>query len=471
MTTDRVTWEVPALPAWVLDALLAEASPRPEAEVRRALGMPPADTASTLAAVDAAVEGRCAGPGCTATLTADNLSQWWCSPGCQESWQRREAGRASPGSAPVRGSEQVATGPMRWRPDLVVAFDDTGLTLCWEQAYANGLTSGTYQHADGRLFARLDDGNRWVGTWLSDDDTSSTERADEMWGRLERELGDRRRLDPEPVTDAVAEFAAAFGASASHAAGGFNRLARRLAEAYEAQEGNRAVLGDPAVPTAAERAEAYAELHVAGTLLWLPGQPADPEAPTMADLAGGVDLTPYVAPAGAQPTATWVDESHRVDRQAAERVMGPADRLRVGDRISLEWSAADGRQDVTQLRVTATRPDGSVETEPADRDGIVERFRRLGEQVSDPHGYGLAGAAAFGGSAWQRIVAEAVQAESDRLALRAVCADEAMYQRALDAAWERGWSVAQMAAAVAAGRYTEDGWVGPPATGGVDDPA
>lgn len=31
-----------------------------------------------------------------------------------------------------------------------------------------------------------------------------------------------------------------------------------------------------------------------GSLFWLPGPPADPENPTMADLERGVDLTPYV---------------------------------------------------------------------------------------------------------------------------------------------------------------------------------
>ena len=426
----------------------------------------------------------------------DHAAAGLCPCGAQP---RQGSAYCSPDCEPTHlgpDTDAYGSGPRtaaRWRPDLVTAFDETGLELHWEQEYANGLASRTYQHADGRLFARLDDGNRWVGMWLSDDDTSTLERADAMWARLERELGDRRRLDPEPDTEVLSSAQPIVLSDEQRA-----RLAEldRATEAVAARRAlllrmgevlDRAVLGnaegwvptlaelrrlggligegdragvsrDPAVPTLAERAAAYADLAAAGTVFWLPDPPADPGAPTPAELAGGVELG-----RGARPTATWVDESHRVDWSALRRVMEPADQLRRGDRIQVHWSAAGSdRSEVTELEVAEVRPDGAAVTEPVDRSGMAERFRRLGEQVSDPHGYGLAGAGGF-----QRLVATAAQAESDRVALRTVCTDEAMYERALAAARERDWSPARMFAAVAEGRYTEHGWAGSMRTGEV----
>lgn len=197
VTADRVTWEFPPLPTWA-EALLGESASWPEAEVRRALGMPPADTDATLAAVDAAVEGRCAG--CATPLDLDGPSAYWCSPACQDAWNRQQIGRPSPGSAPVRGSEEVAVGPMRWRPDLVSAFDDTHLELLEEMRPSGGgqLTRRWYRHADGRRFLRVDDGHRWVGAYADLGDGPQVE----LWRRLERELSDRRRLDAGTAEEA-----------------------------------------------------------------------------------------------------------------------------------------------------------------------------------------------------------------------------------------------------------------------------
>jgi hypothetical protein len=295
---------------------------------------------------------------------------------------------------------------MRWRPDLVTAFDDTGLELVEE--IADRLQSRTrrwYRHADGRWFLRLDDFHRFVGAWVPDDATE--QQRDDLWRRLERELGNPRRLDRQPIPSR-----------------------------------------DPAVPTLAERAAAYAHLAAAGTVFWTPDPPADPEAPTLAELAGGIDLTPYVA----HPTATW------------QFAPPPSLRLAPGDRITVR--ASPGSPEVTELEVTEVRPDGGVVTGPADRDGTVTAIRRVGEQIVRA---GAGAVAAFGvlPAGVRRAVAAAAQAESDRVALWAVCTDAAMYERALAAASEGGWSVRTMVDAVAVGWYTEHGWV--PAAPFTDD--
>lgn len=155
-------------------------------------------TVDVVGRIDAAVEGRCAGPGCTAPITAGSPSAWWCSQACQEAWQRQHATRPEE----VRGTLTVGGDQARWRPGLADA-------------------------AEG--------------------------------------------VDPEPVdlTDVV-------GVTVQEAEEGFAAVAARLAAAYE---------GLPEQTRAAPES---------GSLFWLPGPPADPENPTMADLDRGVDLAPYV---------------------------------------------------------------------------------------------------------------------------------------------------------------------------------
>jgi hypothetical protein len=87
-----------------------------------------------------------------------------------------------------------------------------------------------------------------------------------------------------------------------------------------------------------------------------------------------------------------------------------------------------------------------------------EAFRRAGEQIATiGPPIRAVGAAAAG---LHGAVAAAVQAESDWVALRAVCTDWPMYERALIAAGERGLTVVEMVRAVAVGWYTEHGWEG-----------
>lgn len=45
-----------------------------------------------VAAIDAAVEGRCAGPGCGRLITFTSPSAWWCSPECMEAWHINACG-------------------------------------------------------------------------------------------------------------------------------------------------------------------------------------------------------------------------------------------------------------------------------------------------------------------------------------------------------------------------------------------
>lgn len=485
--------------------------------------------AEILEQIDATVDGRCP---CGADPRPGSA---YCSADCEPTHRGPDT------DAPWSGPRTAA----RWRPDLVTAFDDTGLTLLDSTRRDDtGLDYRIYTDPGSDLaFLRVDDGHRFVGLHMPWSELEASGPS-EPFRRLERELSDRRRLGPEPghaepapimrvgdrvywETDrpALIAWLCANGLVPADVPAGqtvtidgdtvtldcFARdqdghirlddsredfLVRRVSVplvqpppvpvAEPEPDGLRCPCGcgGPAL-SAAEVTAALREgclmaalsaddqravlsgrpdQRAQGTVFWLPDRPADPEAPTVAELAGGVDLTPYRAPADTWSYFTWVDETHHMDLAALPRALEPREQLREGDRILLHWSAAGSDEnEVTELRVAELRPDGSVETEPAARDGDVERFRQLGEQVTDPHGYGLASFGEFGVELYQQAVAGAVQAESDRVALRAVCTDEAMYERALAAARERGWSVPQMMAAVAVGRYTEEGWSDDPA--------
>jgi hypothetical protein len=81
---------------------------------------------------------------------------------------------------------------MRWRPDLVIAVDDTGRSLL--RAFQRGLYRAQifeYPGAPGRVHLRLDDGDRFIGA-----DAGATGNHEPVWRRLEREFDDGR--DPEP---------------------------------------------------------------------------------------------------------------------------------------------------------------------------------------------------------------------------------------------------------------------------------
>ncbi|MER7167009.1 hypothetical protein ABT336_13205 [Micromonospora sp. NPDC000207] len=103
--------------------------------------------------------------------------------------------------------------PMRWRPDLVTAADDTNL-IPVEAPYAaetvairEGRHNASIYHRASEptvWHLRLNDGHRYVGCDLTDmgtpDGTISVEqtaRIHDTWQRLEQELGNSRHLEPD----------------------------------------------------------------------------------------------------------------------------------------------------------------------------------------------------------------------------------------------------------------------------------
>ncbi len=104
-----------------------------------------------------------------------------------------------------RTSGDYAT-PMRWRPDLVTAVDDTDLTPidAPRPGYTGRHNPTIYRRSDGRFHFRLDDNHRYVGC---DVDAPADERGvflpeaveqiTAAWDRLDRELGNSRHLEPD----------------------------------------------------------------------------------------------------------------------------------------------------------------------------------------------------------------------------------------------------------------------------------
>lgn len=129
--------------------------------------------ADLLDRVDAAIDGRCP---CGAEPREGSA---YCSTDCEPTHISTDTGRSE----------------MRWRPDLLVAFDESGLELLREQTGRRGFTYRWYRHEDSRRFLRVDDGCRWVGAFS---DLREGLRVD-LWRRLERELTDTRQLDGEPA--------------------------------------------------------------------------------------------------------------------------------------------------------------------------------------------------------------------------------------------------------------------------------
>ena len=132
----------------------------------------------------------------------------YCGDDCTPTHIADDTDRSAPGE---HGAQST---PMRWRPDLVTAHDDSDL-----------LDLGTTTFYDGRYNARLyqrgippqghpvtwhlrlDDGHRYVGCDLDGVNDIATEdhaaRVTDAWRRLERELGDSRHLelDNDPWAD------------------------------------------------------------------------------------------------------------------------------------------------------------------------------------------------------------------------------------------------------------------------------
>jgi hypothetical protein len=101
---------------------------------------------------------------------------------------------------------------MRWRPDLVTAVDDSDLhelgSNTWyagryhARLYQRGMPAASEQAV---WHLRLDDGHRYVGLDLDRigdiDSAEHEQRMAEAWARLERELGDTRRVEADPWAD------------------------------------------------------------------------------------------------------------------------------------------------------------------------------------------------------------------------------------------------------------------------------
>lgn len=185
-------WEGDRSPAaFILSGLDTRTSPNP-----RVNGDTPASSgAELLDRIDRATDGLCP---CGAP-PADGSA--YCGDDCRPTHISRDTDTRTAGN--------YAT-PMRWRPDLVTAADDTDLdqsafvstkgVLTW---YDGPHNARTYRRRSrpGTWHLRLDDGCRFVGADIADiepvDGAGLAEverRFRATWARLERELGNPRHL-------------------------------------------------------------------------------------------------------------------------------------------------------------------------------------------------------------------------------------------------------------------------------------
>lgn len=125
----------------------------------------------------------------------------YCGPDCEPTHISRDTD--------TRQSGHYAT-PMRWRPDLVTAADDTDLIPIGSEriGYTGPHRSQIFERASDHTawHLRLDDGHRFVGCDLTDmgarQDPITVEqvaRIHDTWQRLERELGNTRHLEPDEL--------------------------------------------------------------------------------------------------------------------------------------------------------------------------------------------------------------------------------------------------------------------------------
>jgi hypothetical protein len=111
------------------------------------------------------------------------------------------------------GQYGAQSTPMRWRPDLVTAQDDSGLekipTVRGVGVAYVGRHNGTlYSRSRNTWHLRLDDGHRYVGVDVEINhardatgatllDDATVDRIRDGWQRLERELGNSWHLEPD----------------------------------------------------------------------------------------------------------------------------------------------------------------------------------------------------------------------------------------------------------------------------------
>jgi hypothetical protein len=102
-----------------------------------------------------------------------------------------------------RETGDLAT-PMRWRPDLVSAVDDSARILI-NEFRRGGYNARVYEYTDGgQVHLRLDDGNRFVGVDVDNAGPSTNDWRD-TWTRLARELGNGQHIeaDADPWVDVM----------------------------------------------------------------------------------------------------------------------------------------------------------------------------------------------------------------------------------------------------------------------------
>lgn len=143
--------------------------------------------------IDATLDNRCP---CGADPRPDSA---YCSYDCEPTHVAADTDPRSEGA--------YAT-PMRWRPDLVNANDDTNLTPVTAFGDPHGDYTGRYnaqvfRYTDrpGTWHLRLDNGHRYVGLNITEDEVYNapnlTVLLSDMWARLERELDNTRHLEAE----------------------------------------------------------------------------------------------------------------------------------------------------------------------------------------------------------------------------------------------------------------------------------
>ncbi len=145
-----------------------------------------------LLAIDRALDGLCP---CGADPPPGSV---YCGDDCTPTHVADDTDRSDPGE---HGPQST---PMRWRPDLVTAVDDSDLIL--EAAFPVGHLNGQIFEYPGsdNLHLRLDDGYRFVGTDVTLDQAGDPNvppglrrELDPIWDRLHRELGNSRHLEPD----------------------------------------------------------------------------------------------------------------------------------------------------------------------------------------------------------------------------------------------------------------------------------
>ncbi len=90
---------------------------------------------------------------------------------------------------------------MRWRPDLLITHDDTGLELICADIPQGPFTGTMYRRTStDAIHLRLDDRHRWVGCDVPEGDSPAPILR--AWARLAQELTDLRQAEPDGLVTA-----------------------------------------------------------------------------------------------------------------------------------------------------------------------------------------------------------------------------------------------------------------------------